>query len=88
MMCSDIESEADMKSSELRSWVELLTGPFSALLLSLAIIYSIGSYVPKVVDRHLEQIDKLIEQQEADRTLYQRSLSEILIHLENMNNER
>ena len=87
MTYSDTESET-MKSSELRSWVELLTGPFSALLLSLAIIYSIGSYVPTVVDRHLEQIDRLIEQQEADRTLYQRSLTEILIQLEQLNHDR
>ncbi len=83
MMSSDTGNES-MKSSEFRSWVELLTGPFSALILSLAIIYSIGSYVPKVVDRHLTQIDKLIEQQEADRELYHRSLQEILIRLEKM----
>lgn len=82
-MSSDTGNES-MKSLEIRSWVELLTGPFSALILSLAIIYSIGSYVPKVVDRHLTQIDKLIEQQEADRELYHRSLQEILIRLEKM----
>ena len=83
MMSSDSESET-MKSSEIRSWVELMTGPFSALILSLSIIYAIGSYVPKVVDRHLLQIDKLIDQQEADRELYHRSLQEILIRLEKM----
>tara|TARA_R110000824_G_scaffold36970_8_gene114166 strand:- start:349 stop:549 length:201 start_codon:yes stop_codon:yes gene_type:complete len=65
--------------------VELMTGPFSALILSLAIIYSIGSYVPVVVDRHLSQIDRMIDQQEADRTLYQQSLQEILIRLEKLN---
>ena len=83
MMSSDTENES-VKSSELRSWVELMTGPFSALILSLAIIYSIGSYVPTVVDRHLSQIDKMIDQQEADRQLYQKSLQEILIRLEKM----
>tara|TARA_R100000664_G_C2730863_1_gene121451 strand:+ start:196 stop:444 length:249 start_codon:yes stop_codon:yes gene_type:complete len=77
-----MSSDTANKSSELRSWVELMTGPFSALILSLSIIYAVGSYVPKVVDRHLLQIDKLIEQQEADRALYQRSLQEILIRLE------
>jgi len=83
MMYSDSESET-MKSSELRSWVELMTGPFSALILSLAIIYAIGSYVPVVVDRHLEQIDRMIDQQEADRKLYQKSLHEILVRLEKL----
>ena len=82
-MSSDTENES-VKSSELRSWVELMTGPFSALILSLAIIYAIGSYVPTVVDRHLSQIDKMIDQQEADRLLYQKSLQEILIRLEKM----
>lgn len=78
-------SDSESKSTELRSWVELMTGPFSALILSLAIIYSIGSYVPVVVDRHLSQIDRMIDQQEADRTLYQQSLQEILIRLEKLN---
>lgn len=47
------------------SLMMLLTGPFSGLALALVMLWGIGKmvakYVPKIVDKHLHQIDAQIE---------------------------
>jgi uncharacterized protein YoxC len=48
------------------SYIELLTGPLSALALAVIMIYTIGrwlaKFVPTVVSKYMEQTDKTIEQ--------------------------
>lgn len=48
------------------SYMELLTGPLSALALAVIMIYTIGrwlaKFVPTVVAKYMEQTDKTIEQ--------------------------
>ena len=45
--------------------IMLLTGPFSGLALALIMLWGIGKmvakYVPKIVDKHLHQIDEQIK---------------------------
>jgi len=47
--------------------MNFLTGPVSALALAVAILWGLGKflgkYVPQIVDKHLEQIDKQMEAQ-------------------------
>ncbi len=47
-------------------YMELLTGPLSALALAIIMIYTIGrwlaKFVPTVVAKYMEQTDKTIEQ--------------------------
>jgi hypothetical protein len=50
------------------NYIELLTGPLSALGLALIMIYTIGRWlskiVPRVIDKYMEATDKTIEQLE------------------------
>ena len=47
--------------------MNFLTGPVSALSLAVAILWGLGKfagkYIPQIVDKHLEQIDKQMEAQ-------------------------
>ena len=47
--------------------MNFMTGPVSALALAVAILWGLGKtmgkYVPQLVDKHLEQIDKQMEAQ-------------------------
>ena len=47
------------------SLMMFLTGPFSGLALALVMLWGIGKmvakYVPKIVDKHLQQIDEQIK---------------------------
>ena len=47
--------------------MNFLTGPVSALSLAVAILWGLGKtmgkYIPQLVDKHLEQIDKQMEAQ-------------------------
>lgn len=53
--------------------IEILTGPFSALVLAVILLYGLfklaAKYIPKVVERHLKQID---EQMDSQRAITQR----------------
>lgn len=59
--------------------IQALTGPVAALALCLLAIYGIGKWVaihlPKWVDRHLNQIDRIVESHEEDRTVYKEGLT-------------
>jgi uncharacterized coiled-coil DUF342 family protein len=55
--------EGDSMNEE--SLMMFLTGPFSGLALALVMLWGIGKmvakYVPKIVDKHLNQIDEQIK---------------------------
>lgn len=48
--------------------MNFLTGPVSALALAVAILFGLGKflgkYVPQIVEKHLEQVDKQMKAQE------------------------
>ena len=48
------------------SYIQLLTGPLSALALAVILLYTVGKwaakFVPTVVNKYMEQSDKTIEQ--------------------------
>lgn len=58
--------------------IEALTGPVAALALCLLALYGIGKWIathlPKWVDRHLNQIDRIVESHNEDRTAYREGL--------------
>ena len=69
--------------------LDLLTGKAGALVLSLMIIYFtvksvqaiaiwIDAKLTKWVERHLNQIDAMLEESKADRQMYQDSMLKIL----------
>ncbi len=62
---------------DLKSWAELLTGPFAALMLAISIIWSMGAYLPKVVDRHFQAVDRMMEEHKADREIYRSNMEQI-----------
>ena len=49
-----------MEAQKIRTYADLITGPFSALIISAGLLYMILSYIPTVIDRHFESIDKMI----------------------------
>lgn len=53
--------------------IDILTGPFSALMLAVILLYGLykiaAKYIPRVVERHLKQID---EQMDSQRAITQR----------------
>jgi uncharacterized protein YoxC len=61
-----IEPIAPIESGIEMSYMELLTGPLSALALAIIMIVTIGrwlaKFVPTVVAKYMEQTDKTIEQ--------------------------
>jgi hypothetical protein len=62
--------------------IPLLTGPFSALILAitlLAVIYKlivdhVAPAIKNYFDRHLEQVDRMIEEHRLDREAWQSSM--------------
>ena len=66
-----------MSSTDLKGWAQLLTGPFSALILCAGLLYTVLSYLPTVVDRHFETVDKMIDSHDQDRELYRESLERL-----------
>jgi len=61
-----IEPPPPIESGIEMSYMELLTGPLSALALAIIMIVTIGrwlaKFVPTVVAKYMEQTDKTIEQ--------------------------
>jgi len=61
-----IEPPLPIESGIEMSYMELLTGPLSALALAIIMIVTIGrwlaKFVPTVVAKYMEQTDKTIEQ--------------------------
>jgi uncharacterized protein YoxC len=64
------------------SYMELLTGPLSALALAVIMIYTIGrwlaKFVPTVVAKYMEQTDKTIEQLDRLNTAIQEHTAQSL----------
>tara|TARA_R100001440_G_scaffold66766_1_gene87866 strand:- start:54 stop:359 length:306 start_codon:yes stop_codon:yes gene_type:complete len=66
-------------------WMNILTGPVAALGLCLVLLYAIGKWaasnIPVWVDRHLKQIDKIVDSHNQDRAMYQENLKNLSISL-------
>lgn len=67
---------------DMEHLLPFLTGPFSALILAvsvLAVIYKlivdhIAPAIKNYFDRHLEQVDKMIDEHKIDRETWQKSV--------------
>lgn len=61
--------------------LQIATGPVAALALCILAIYFVGrwlaEHLPKWVDRHLKQIDNMVESHNEDRKIYKESLTEV-----------
>ena len=61
--------------------LQIATGPVAALALCLMFIYLVGrwlaSNLPVWVDRHLKQIDRMVDSHNEDRQMYKESLNEV-----------
>ena len=64
-----------MTNSEI---IQMLTGPFSAMVLAVIMLFFIGRWlaenVPLYLDRHLKQIDKMVDSHNEDREMYRQGL--------------
>ena len=71
--------------------IQALTGPVAALALCLMAIYGIGkwlaNHLPKWVDRHLKQIDKIVESHHQDREVYKEGLTTLTTSLKDLRGE-
>jgi len=58
--------------------VQALTGPFSAMMLAVIMLIAaakwLGKYVPLYLNRHLDQIDKMVESHNEDREAWKNGL--------------
>ena len=61
--------------------LQIATGPVAALALCILAIYFVARWVathlPKWVDRHLTQIDRMVDSHNEDRKVYKESLTEV-----------
>lgn len=61
--------------------LQIATGPVAALALCILFIYFIGrwlaAHLPVWVDRHLKQIDRMVDSHNEDRQMYRESLTEV-----------
>ena len=61
--------------------LQIATGPVAALALCLMFIFVIGrwlaAHLAVWVDRHLKQIDRMVESHNEDRQMYKESLNEV-----------
>lgn len=61
--------------------VQIATGPVAALALCIMAIAFVARWLaanlPKWVDRHLNQIDRMVESHNEDRQMYRESLTEV-----------
>ena len=64
-----------MSNSEI---IQMLTGPFSAMVLAVIMLFAMGKWlaqnVPLYLERHLKQIDKIIDNHTQDREMYRQGL--------------
>lgn len=71
--------------------IQILTGPVAALGLCLLAIYAVGKWVaqhlPKWVDRHLNQIDNIVESHNEDRTVYKEGLTTLVTSVKELRGE-
>ena len=71
--------------------IQMLTGPFSAMLLAVIMLFFIGrwlaEHVPLYLDRHLKQIDKMVESHNEDREMYREGLQTLTGQHNNLTRE-
>jgi len=71
--------------------IEALTGPVAALALCILSLYAIfkwlGAHLPKWVDRHLNQIDRIVESHNEDRTIYKEGLTTLNTNMRELKGE-
>ncbi len=72
-------------------WIQLLTGPVGALVLSLMALFIVGrwvgKYLPTWVNRHLDQFDKVIKEHSYDREIYKKSIFDVTIEIKDVGKE-
>lgn len=70
---------------------QLLTGPVAALALCVITLFAIGKWVaknvPVWVNRHMNQIDKIVDSHNQDREMYRESLGTLTVSLQEINRE-
>jgi len=66
-----------MNAEQAKGWAEILTGPFSALLLCMGIIYSMAVYVPTLTARHFDAVDRMMDEHKQDREIYRESMEKM-----------
>ena len=58
--------------------IQMLTGPFSAMVLAVILLVAVGRWlatnITLYLDRHLKQIDKMVESHNEDREMYREGL--------------
>jgi len=58
-----------------------LTGPFSALVLAVAILVTmarlLAKWIPVIVEAHMSRFDRIIDSHDEDRKLYQDSIQKL-----------
>jgi len=71
--------------------IDILTGPVAALALCVSAIFFIGRWlahhVPIWVDRHMKQIDNIVESHNEDRKVYREGLETLNVSLRDLNGE-
>ena len=66
-----------METEKIKVWADILTGPFSVLVLAIGLLYVVGSYIPTVVDRHFAAIDRMMDEHRDDREMYARNMEQL-----------
>ena len=58
-----------------------ITGPFSALMLAVGMLFALGKllakWVPVMLEAHMQRFDRLIDSHDEDRVLYQNSIQKL-----------
>jgi hypothetical protein len=58
-----------------------ITGPFSALMLAVGMLFALGKllakWVPVMLEAHMQRFDRLIDSHDEDRQLYQNSIQKL-----------
>ena len=71
--------------------VQALTGPFSAMILAVIMLMASGrwlaKYVPMYLNRHLDQIDKMVDSHNEDRVAWQEGLQTLTEQLNLLNRD-
>jgi len=71
--------------------IQILTGPVAALALCLFAIYYVvrwmAMHIPKWVERHMGQIDRIVESHNEDRAAYQEGLQTLNMSLQELSGE-
>jgi hypothetical protein len=71
--------------------IQILTGPVAALALCISAIFYIGRWIathlPIWVDRHMKQIDNIIDSHNEDRKVYREGLETLNMSLRDLNGE-